>query len=113
MKKWLLVTLMLTAGCAVRFGNTMDPRPFCQTAGWYVAGPRSIAINSEVTLRIAKCHKNADLQGPFSWTVSDEAVVRVVSSSGDQAVVRGVQYGSADLAVVGSGGQFTMSVWVE
>jgi hypothetical protein len=112
MKKWLLL-LMVTAGCAVRFGNTMDPRPFCQTAGWYVSGPRTIPMNRDVTLRIQKCKKNAELEGPFSWTVSDESVVRVVSSGSDHAVIRGVQYGSADLAVIGSGGQFTLAVWVE
>ena len=110
--KWLVMLVLLT-GCAVRLGNTVDPRPFCQTAGWYVAGPRSISVNAEVTLRIAKCTKNAELQGPFSWTVSDETVVRVVSSGSEHAVIRGVQYGSADVAVVGSGGQFTMAVRVE
>ena len=103
---------ILLAGCAARIGDYPDLKASCQTAGWYIDGPRQIALNREVTFRVVKC-SNDVTPGQIMWSVSDGSVLRLVSSSSGSARVRAVQYGAADVVAMGPDGQFTLFVAVE
>jgi hypothetical protein len=109
--KWLL-PLVFTLGCAVTLNPGPTGKSSCQTAGWYVDGPTSIALNREVTFQIEKCSKKITT-GRLMWSVSDQTVLRVTDSGNDYARIKALQYGMADLIVIGPGAQFTMSVEVE
>ena len=108
----LIALLVLVGGCGVRLGNVPDPRAFCQTAGWFVEGPRTIALHREATYRVKKCSTHVSM-GKLTWSVSDDTVIRVLSSANDYAQIKAVQYGMADVIVLGDSGQYVLSVAVE
>ena len=103
MKTPIVVAMIvaLSSGCArnvVVQSTNAQWRGNCSITAWWIEAPEEIILGSLQTVPVRRC-EGKPTPSDLAWSISNPAVIQLVSTTADQAVIKAVARGEATLSV--------------
>jgi hypothetical protein len=98
---FMLLVVALSSGCARKVvveTTNAQWRSNCSVNTWWIEAPQELVLGTLQTVPVRRCEGKAT-PSELAWSISNPAIIQLISTTADQAVIKAVARGDATLSV--------------